>query len=268
MQITQGTSENTTKKIVDFSWDAFHSSTASASFYKSIIREVLLQRIMHLENPWAWQIWVELYSSVWQTMAHWSTLNCWTRWWHQSWNLVVWHTVTTLGMPMENFALLSHFALLALASLQQCQLNVFLTFLYQSLFLVHFPTSPLQAHVFLLLISAKLRVLFTELFQILHFWANDSRLSSLVIIGLRVVVKLVVEDWWLNGGGATFPGSVLAGAGSQHWVMGSNPTETTGGFLLVGSGIRANSHSTTMRPQPFQRAPHMIVSINGISPWE
>ena len=142
MQITQGTSENTTKKFVDFSWDTFHSSTASASFYKSTIREVLLQRIMHLENPWAWQIWVELYFSVWQTMAHWSTSNCWTWWWHQSWNLVVWHTVTTLGMPMGNFALLSHFALLALASLQQHQLNVFLTFLYQSVFLVHFPTIP------------------------------------------------------------------------------------------------------------------------------
>ena len=45
-------------------------------------------------------------------------------------------------MPMGNFALLSHFALLAPASLRRRQLDVFLTFLYQSLFLVPFPTSP------------------------------------------------------------------------------------------------------------------------------
>ena len=115
----------------------------------------------------------------------------------------------------------------------------------------------LQAHVFLLLISAKLRVLFTELFQILHFWANNSRLSSLVIIGLRVVVKLVVgglvAKWWR----CHLPWVCLSRCWLSALSHGFKFNRNHWGFLLVDSGIRANFHSTTMRPQPSQRAPHM-----------
>ena len=64
-------------------------------------------------------------------------------------------------------------------------------------------------------------------------------------------------DWWLSGGHATSPGSVSAGASSQHGVMGSNPTETTGEFL-VGSGIKSQHNNNS-------RMGYLIVWVRSMS---